>query len=173
MPDFTAIFPSLRRWLASRHGQITLGASALVLVVCAVPVFGSGPAVKGPPRFQHCPSCSHEEPYSDVFASRLCPDCKQGPLVATTESTRASAGLMPTTPSGRWLLFGFVALLVVQADLYLWITFTRTAPPPEDDEDWYKSRCPRCRRKLGYPASKAGLNARCPGCKLEFVLPGV
>jgi hypothetical protein len=41
-------------------------------------------------------------------------------------------------------------------------------PPPDP---LVNMRCPGCRRKLHYRASRAGRNAQCPKCKVKFTYP--
>jgi hypothetical protein len=163
---------SFQRWVKTGPGQITLIASGAVLLVTTLILFGGGAATakeKGPYQFLVCPHCDFRQPYNETMVDKLCFKCKREPLVAKRRSD-VEGGLLPTTPSGKALMFGLVAVLVGQVIVYSWVSHARSANP-EDDQEWYKSRCPKCRRKVAYPASKAGLSVRCSGCKREFALP--
>lgn len=166
------ISSSFRRWAKTGPGQVTLGASGVVLLVTSLVLFGGGAAAakeKGPYQFLECPRCEYQQPYNEMMADKLCFKCKRETLVAKRQSSSDGA-LLPTTPSGKALMFGLVAVLVLQVVVYSWVSHARSSRP-EDDEEWYKSRCPKCRRKVAYPASKSGLTVRCSGCKTEFGLP--
>jgi hypothetical protein len=166
------LLSSFQRWVKTGPGQITLVASGAVVLITSLILFGGGAATakeKGPYQLLVCPHCAFRQPYNETMADKLCFKCKREPLVAKHRSD-SEGGLLPTTPSGKALMFGLVAVMALQVIVYSWVSHARSSKP-EDDEEWYKSRCPKCRRKLAYPASKSGLTVRCSGCKLQFALP--
>jgi ssDNA-binding Zn-finger/Zn-ribbon topoisomerase 1 len=166
------LLSSFRRWASTRPGQITLAAALVIPLGTAFVLFGGAASTSERARysFLSCPKCSFEQPFNEFMLDRPCPKCKRGPLNPARQSS-SQAGPLPTTLGGKALLLGLVTVVLAQVVIYSWLTYARSAGPEEDDEDMYKSRCPRCGRKMLYPASKAGFRVRCYVCKLEFNLP--
>jgi ssDNA-binding Zn-finger/Zn-ribbon topoisomerase 1 len=167
------LLSSFQRWAKSGPGQITLAVSCMILLITSLVLFGGGAATakeKGPYQFLECPRCEFRQPYNEMMADKLCFKCRREPLVAKRRSSAEQGGLLPTTGSGKALMFGLVALMVLQVVVYSWITHARSWRP-EDDEEWYKIRCPKCRGKMAYPASKSGMSIRCSRCRNEVALP--
>ncbi len=66
-------------------------------------------------------------------------------------------------------MFWFVvALLVVALGAGAWFWWHNRGPR---DKVYFTCRCPKCDRKIRYPASQVGHYAICPGCKHRVPLP--
>jgi hypothetical protein len=160
------------RWSTSKQGSYTLGACLVVSLLTGFLLFGSKSSARKRQdyRFMHCPKCGMETLYNAEYAGGPCIKCKQGRLTGTYESM-ADSRVGSLSSAGRIGVFLFVLALEIQVILYLWLTSSR-APGAQEPEPQVKSRCPLCKRKLGYPVSKIGTRGRCPGCKKEITLPG-
>src|SRR5687767_930841 len=145
---------SFVRWSKGPLGMGMLGGSAAVLLVTAWLLFAgrTGPRTTGEYRFMHCPKCDLEILYNFELTRAACLRCGKGTYVATRTS-RAESGSGPASAGSKVLILGFVGLVLLQAVVYLWSLEHRKGPPPEDQER-YKCRCPTCKRKYAYPASK-------------------
>ena len=134
---------SFRRWAKTGLGQITLAGSGAVLLITSLVLFGrgaTGAGQKGPYQFLERPRCEYQQPYNEMMTDKLCFKCKREPLVARRRSS-SEDGLLPTTASGKALLFGLVAAMALQVVLYSWISHARSAHPA-DEEDWYRAAAP-------------------------------
>ena len=64
-----------------------------------------------------------------------------------------------------WMAVLAAAAFVAGGGWYWW----RSRAPAEEAR--WTCRCPKCDRKIRYPASQAGHYAICPGCKHRVPLP--
>jgi hypothetical protein len=117
-------------------------------------------------KFMHCNKCGKEMPYNATLAGLRCPTCpplRGGTLVPTTRSM-AQGGGNPWRGVNIALSFETVGLLGV-------LVFILYHPPKQRRDEFWRTRCPKCRRKLKFPAERGGTEGRCPGCKHVFIYP--
>jgi hypothetical protein len=117
-------------------------------------------------RFMHCPQCMRESMYSPSGYEKPCMHCDK-PLVATVESVSITGA--SRNPYGRMF-----ALILVEANVVLGIlVYLLYHPPPPPETVQYYTNCPnrKCKRRMRYPANRAGAEAQCPLCKTRFVNP--
>jgi|HubBroStandDraft_4_1064222.scaffolds.fasta_scaffold297222_2 hypothetical protein len=127
-------------------------------------------ASSGDYKFMHCEVCGFETAYNPKTAGLQCPHCKPpnfGRLIPTQESVSEDR----PSPYRK-----IIAVLMAEAVCILGaLVFFLYHPPPPPDRVYYYTHCPniKCRRKMRYPASRAGAPAQCPLCKTTLVNPTV
>jgi ribosomal protein S27E len=118
-------------------------------------------------RYMHCPNCLRESLYSPAAFDTPCLYCNKQ-LVATEESIKLTG---VRNPYSRML-----ALILVEANCILGIVVCLLYFPPAPPEmEQFYTNCPnrKCKRRMRYPANRAGAEAQCPLCKTRFVNPTV
>jgi hypothetical protein len=128
------------------------------------------PAPSGEYKFMHCEVCGFETAFNSKAVAQPCPHCKPptiGRLVPTPESV-----VNPPPSPYRQL---FAVLLIEGVCILGALVFLLYHPPPPPDAVYYYTHCPnlKCRRKMRYPASRAGAAAQCPLCKTTVINPTV
>jgi len=119
-------------------------------------------------KFLYCEKCQFEIVYSKSLAGGRCPHCKPpeiGKLMPAKKSIH-EGGEKPWRQFNIALSFEGICLLGV-------IVFLLYLPPKRAGKAGYLvTNCPNCRRKLRFPAERAGQSAGwCPACKAMFVYP--
>lgn len=128
-----------------------------------------GPVAADGGRTVACPECRKEFPYMAEWIDKPCPACSK-PNIKLVETIRGEA---PTPTWHKWVAMGVFIAVIGQAGILFWLQRKRFVgkkekqAPPE-----LKCRCPYCRRKYRYLASRAGQGVICRNCKTAFVFPG-
>jgi hypothetical protein len=162
---------------ALARDRIFLGSAAITLGLLSVAAwlfFGKSEPErkeKGPKRFTHvhCSACKTELPYNARLVDQECDYCtKNGKYVATVGSILEQEP--PESGGNSLLVFLILAVVIVQVLAYIGIVRLRSL---RDAEDKLLNRvlvcaCPFCKRKIGYPATKADTAIVCSRCKTAF-----
>lgn len=109
-----------------------------------------------------CPDCGKKLPKR---SGGECPFCK----LANPERANKPKVSASTRRATTFLLAGLLTFLVT-GNGYLLLRAYRKRKRMEVDPT-LTTRCPSCKRKLGYRLSKAGKNVVCPTCRHELTLP--
>ncbi len=147
---------------------LAIGAIAIGATVWAV--FPRKPKAVDDPRkyhFMHCPECLREQVYSARGLDTKCPECDKT-LVPTEKSIKETG----TGAAYKRMLVYVLAESVAILGALVYILYN---PPPPKEMEQYYTRCPnrKCKRRMRYPASRAGMMAQCPRCKTTFCNPTV
>ncbi len=156
--------------------KVVCTATGLVLAVLAVTgwiMFGSTVfGDKGSPGYthMHCTDCEEEMPYSPKLAGTRCTSCDNGSLYMPTVGSIKDGGAVAGNVA-KMAVFGLLALVLLQGLVYLTVLRSKTLHESQEKarHQMLICRCPYCRRKIGYPATKAGTGGICPRCKTAFV----
>lgn len=109
-----------------------------------------------------CPDCGRELPRR---SGGQCPYC----LINDPEKAKKPQVSSSARRTTAYVLSGMLTFLVA-GNGYLLLRAYRKRRRMEV-EPTLTTRCPRCKRKLGYRLSKAGKNVVCPTCRRELTLP--
>jgi hypothetical protein len=162
-------FASFVQWTRDPIPRLMLGAGVATMLIAAwILLGGRGDAASDKKnsvnKIVRCSSCDLVTMYNPSLVDHPCIKCRKGVLVAKSRGDEAPE----LSPLSRVLIFAFLGVVVVQGLVYAWAI--RFGVRLEDDARIH-CRCPACKRKFAYRASKAGMRTRCTRCKSEFELP--
>ena len=141
------------------------------LVVIAVSVWATVPRPKKKTgsdptayRYSHCPQCHRESNYSLATIDKPCLYCDKA-LVPTAESIKV-------TGTSRNLYGRMLALILFEVDCVLGLIVLLSYRSMSAREvEYFYTGCPKCHRRIRYPAHAAGAEGTCPTCKTRFANP--
>lgn len=155
--------------MSSKNKGLVIGGVFAVLMLAATLYFTlGGSAKKGEePRFLHCPNCLNEMMYSAKMSGQPCLACgeKGAYLKPTVQSINAPSR------TGSLVAMFFIVFVLGEVVVYLYFLRRQAITSQTAVIPRLKCRCPKCKRKIGYPANKVGIEAICPGCRKTLTLP--
>jgi hypothetical protein len=145
--------------------RTVLVAAALVLAALAATawlLFGGAEEAAASYTHMHCSACQEEFPYIARLAGSHCAICENGTYTPTVGSVKDGAGAIGA--AARVVVFVLVAAVLLQGLAYLAVVRSRALREEKAAarQRTLLCRCPYCRRKIGFPASKEGAGGVCP-----------
>lgn len=174
----------MKPFLAALHvlfrDALFLGAVVAALALFGVLswlFFGAAPAKTEKPKtftHMHCPSCLEEFTYNPAVVGRKCPNCSAGAKYVGTVGSLEEIAKEPGN-TGTIILFSLLTLVLLQGLVF--VGARRFAVLREREEDYRNrrliARCPYCKRKVSFAATKAGTWTTCFQCKTAFQLSDI
>lgn len=111
-----------------------------------------------------CPDCGKKLPKR---SGGQCPFC----LIADPEKAKKPKVAASTRRATAYVLGGLLTFLITGNGYLLFRAYQKRRRM--EVEPTVTTRCPRCKRKLGYKLGKAGKKVLCPTCHHELTLPYV
>jgi hypothetical protein len=114
----------------------------------------------------HCPDCGREMPRGSVGE---CPFCKLAQSRGEKGKGEKSArgGRFTTT---NYVIFGCILFLAFGGGYLMWRSTAQYRKGRKREVATYRTRCPKCKRRVRYTASQIGRTVLCPTCRYTLQL---